>query len=81
MAKTDTYISGQKAITCIGWRETPRKEIITGHEDGYITVWDNEFKQPVFVFKAHKKAVTHVYYLNAEQTLFTCSKDKKFRVW
>ena len=36
-------LQGNKNVRCLQWREKPRREILAGHLDGLVTIWD--FKQ------------------------------------
>lgn len=39
-AKQLLVFQGKAGVRCVQWRDKPRKEIITGHVDGIVTVWD-----------------------------------------
>ena len=40
LGKVILTLQGNKNVRCLQWRDSPRREIIAGHEDGLITVWD-----------------------------------------
>ena len=40
LAKQLVTLQGNKNVRCLQWREQPRRELIAGHLDGLVTVWD-----------------------------------------
>jgi len=40
LIKPIVSLQGKKGVRCLQWREKPRREIIAGHVDGLVTVWD-----------------------------------------
>lgn len=40
LCKPIMTLQGKKNVRCLQWRERPRREIIAGHQDGLVTVWD-----------------------------------------
>ena len=51
-------LQGKKNVRCLQWRDKPRREIIAGHQDGLVTVWDFKQQKPIFVLQAHTSAIT-----------------------
>lgn len=49
---------GKENVRLVQWRETPRREILTGDQAGIVTVWDLREQEPVFVLQAHTDAIT-----------------------
>ena len=74
-------IDGTISISCIQWRETPRKELITGDYSGFVTVWDFCKRKPVYVFRAHQKAVTALHWIERKQVLLSASVDQSIKAW
>ena len=58
LIKPVASLQGNKGVRCLAWRERPRREIIAGHQDGLITVWDFKQQKPIFVLQAHTSAIT-----------------------
>ena len=57
-------------------------ELITGDEDGRVTVWSLKTGQPVHVWEAHPKSpITQMVFDVDNLLLWTGAKDKAFRVW
>ncbi len=72
---------GRPNCRLVAWRDS-NKEIITGSEDGIVTVWSARNGHPVFVLQAHPgSAITQMQWLNDKQQLITCSKDKHVKIW
>ena len=40
LAKPHLTLQGNKGVRCLQWREKPRRELIAGHADGLVTIWD-----------------------------------------
>ena len=57
-------------------------ELITGDEDGRVTIWSLKTGQPVSVWEAHPKSpITQMMFDEENLLLWTGAKDKAFRVW
>lgn len=81
LAKPYLTLQGRANVRCLQWRETPRREIIAGHQDGLVTVWDFKMQAPIFVLTAHTQAITQMQWLEEKQILITCGKDKSIKFW
>ena len=81
LVKPIVSLQGKKNVRCLQWRERPRREIIAGHADGLVTVWDYKQQSPIFVLQAHTSAITAMKWDEDRQTLMTCAKDKSFKIW
>lgn len=72
---------GRPNCRVLAWRDST-KEIITGSEDGIVTVWSARRGHPLFVLQAHPgSAITQMLWLEDRQQLITCAKDKHVKVW
>jgi hypothetical protein len=58
LAKPLVNLQGKQGVRCLQWREKPRRELIAGHADGLITIWDFKQQKPIFVLQAHTSAIT-----------------------
>lgn len=81
LAKPLVTLQGNKGVRCLQWRDRPRRELIAGHADGLITIWDFKQHKPVFVLQAHTSAITKMEWHEDKQVLITCSKDKNLKIW
>lgn len=62
------------------WREKNR-EIISGNQNGKVTVWSLRTTEPLYVLEAHSEAITKMIWMEDKQILITCSKDKTIKIW
>lgn len=81
LAKSMVNLQGKTGVRCLQWREKPRRELIAGHADGIVTVWDFKQQKPIFVLQAHTDAITKMEWHEDKQVLMTCAKDKCFKIW
>ena len=81
LAKHLVTLQGNKGVRCLQWRDRPRRELIAGHADGLVTIWDFKQHKPVFVLQAHTSAITKMEWHEDKQVLITCSKDKNLKIW
>lgn len=51
---------GKENVRLVAWREKPRREILTGDQNGIVTVWDLKEQEPVYVLQAHTDAITQM---------------------
>ncbi len=57
-------------------------EVITGDQDGRVTVWSLKDGQPIYAWLAHPKAaITQMYFQENERLLWTGAKDRAIRIW
>jgi len=57
------------------------REIIVGHGDGTVAIFDVDSGQATFVFQAHHSAITSLCFLDAPRQLVTASRDERLRFW
>lgn len=81
LAKLFVCLQGKTDVRCLQWREKPRRELIAGHADGIVTIWDFKQQKPIFVLQAHTSAITKMEWHEDKQALLTCAKDKCFKIW
>jgi len=62
------------------WREKTR-EIISGNQNGKVTVWSVKSAEPIYVLEAHSEPITKMEWIEEKQILITCSKDKSVKIW
>jgi len=81
-SKEIVYMRGKQKLRTLSWSSNS-KEVFSGDESGYITVWNILRGQPIYVHNAHdmNKAITSSEYLEDERLLITSSKDKTVKFW
>lgn len=75
-----SYFGNNQQLRVIKYNEEDN-ELITGDENGLITIWNLKSGNSIFTWKAHYKAITQMYYDNAHKILITGSKDRNIFVW
>lgn len=80
LIKELTYFGGNIEIRIIRYNPN-RNEIITGDQNGKITVWSLRTGQPVFAWQAHSGAITQMYFDPNTRILFTGGKDRSLQFW
>ena len=57
-------------------------QLITGDENGRVTIWNLKTGKPIYLWEAHpKSAITQIWYQPEEHILWTGGKDLKIRIW
>jgi WD40 repeat protein len=56
-------------------------ELITGDEDGRVVIWSLKKGKPIYLWEAHKGAITQMWYEEESNLLWTGGKDRTIRVW
>ena len=57
-------------------------QLITGDQNGRITIWNLKTGKPIYLWMAHPKSViTQIWYEADKKLLWTAAKDAKLRVW
>ena len=57
-------------------------ELITGDENGRVTIWNLKTGKPIYLWEAHpKSAITQMWYQHEEHILWTGGKDLRIRMW
>ena len=57
-------------------------ELITGDENGRVTIWNLKTGKPIYLWEAHpKSAITRVWYQPEEHILWTGGKDLRIKMW
>ena len=71
-----------KLLTCITIIDNHKLAI--GTEEGFILIYDHfasDTNLKVKIISGHTNCINAMYYLNSNQTLFSCSKDFTIKVW
>lgn len=56
-------------------------ELITGDQDGRITIWSLKTGQSIYAWEAHEGAITQIVFLPEEKVIISAGKDKYFKAW
>jgi WD40 repeat protein len=57
-------------------------ELITGDENGRVTIWNLKNGKPVYLWEAHPKSpITQIWYQPEHHLLWTGGKDLKIKIW
>ncbi len=80
LIKEISYFGGEIEIRIIRYKEE-NNELITGDQNGKITIWSLKTGQSIFSWKAHENAITQIYYDNEKRILISGSKDKNMIFW
>ena len=73
-------VGNQKIRVC---RNDPiNYELITGDEDGRVTIWNLKTGKPIYLWIAHpKSAITQMWYQEDKHILWTGGKDLRIKMW
>ena len=67
-----------RVCTC----EPNNLELITGDENGRVTIWNLKTGKPIFLWEAHpKSAITQIWYQPDVHILWTGGKDLRIKIW
>ena len=73
-------IGKMKIRVCVG--NPKNNELITGDQEGRVTVWSLKTGRPVYIWEAHpKSAITKMWFQEEENLLWTGGKDLKINIW
>ena len=61
--------------------DSGRHEIITGDQNGKITIWNLKSGKPVFSWMVHNMGINRLYYDENSKMLITGSMDKSIKIW
>ena len=56
-------------------------ELITGDENGKVTIWNLKTGKPIYLWEAHKSAITQMWYQYDKHILWTGGKDLRIKMW
>ena len=57
-------------------------ELITGDENGRVTIWNLKTGKPIYLWEAHpKNAITQMWYQYDKHILWTGGKDLRIKMW
>ena len=69
-----------KIRVCVG--NSKNNELITGDQEGRITIWSLKTGKPIYLWEAHpKSAITKIWLQKEYNLLWTVGKDKKLNIW
>ena len=73
-------VGDQKIRVC---RNDPiNYELITGDENGCVTIWNLKTGKPIYLWEAHpKSAITQMWYQHNQHILWTGGKDLRIKMW
>ena len=73
-------VGDQKIRVC---RNDPiNYELITGDENGRVTIWNLKTGKPIYLWEAHpKSAITQMWYQHDQHILWTGGKDLRIKMW
>ena len=75
-----SYFGGNLEIRIVRYNVN-RNGLVTGDQNGKITVWSLKTGQSIYAWQAHASAITQIDYDPDKNVLFTVSKDKKMTYW
>ena len=75
-----SYFGGNLEIRIVRYNQN-KNELITGDQNGKVTIWSLKTAQSIYAWQAHASAITQMEYDPVKNTLFTASKDKKMTLW
>ena len=73
-------VGEQKIRVCTN--EPNNLELITGDENGRVTIWNLKTGKPIYLWEAHpKSAITQIWYQPEVHILWTGGKDLRIKIW
>lgn len=73
-------LGAMKIRVCVA--NTKNNEIITGDQNGRVTVWSLKKGTPIYLWEAHpKNAITQMWLQSEYNLLWTGGKDKRIVIW
>ena len=73
-------VGEQKIRVCTN--EPNNLELITGDENGRVTIWNLKTGKPIYLWEAHpKSAITKIWYQPEYHILWTGGKDLRIKMW
>jgi hypothetical protein len=78
--KEFSYFGGNVEIRIVRYNEE-NNELITGDQQGRITIWSLKRGESIYAWGAHKGAITQMNYDQSSRILMSAGKDKKILFW
>ena len=75
-----SFFGGDLHMRIIRYNEE-NSELLTGDQNGRVTVWSLKNGKSIYAWKAHEGAITQMNYDSAHKVLITGGKDKKIIFW
>jgi WD40 repeat protein len=73
-------VGNQKIRVCTN--DPINYELITGDENGRVTIWNLKTGKPIYLWVAHpKSAITKIWYQHDQHILWTGGKDLRIKMW
>ena len=72
-------VGNQKIRVCTN--DPINYELITGDENGRVTIWNLKTGKPIYLWVAHKSAITQIWYQYDKHILWTGGKDLRIKMW
>ena len=73
-------VGNQKIRVCTN--DPINYELITGDENGRVTIWNLKTGKPIYLWVAHpKSAITQIWYQQDQHILWTGGKDLRIKMW
>ena len=73
-------VGNQKIRVCTN--DPVNYELITGDENGRITIWNLKTGKPIYLWVAHpNSAITQIWYQSDKHILWTGGKDLRIKMW
>ena len=73
-------VGEQKIRVCTN--DPTNYQLITGDENGRVTIWNLKNGKPIFLWEAHpKSAITQIWYQPEVHILWTGGKDLRIKIW
>ena len=72
-------VGNQKIRVCTN--DPINYELITGDENGRVTIWNLKTGKPIYLWIAHQSAITQIWYQSDKHILWTGGKDLRIKMW
>ena len=73
-------VGEQKIRVCVN--DPDNYQLITGDENGRVTIWNLKTGKPIYLWEAHpKSAITQIWYQSEFHILWTGGKDLSIKMW
>lgn len=70
----------ENKINCIIYNSN-KEEIIMGHEQGYIIIWNNKINNYIYAWKGHSPNSVKKLWIDENNILWSSGNDKKIKKW
>ena len=80
----DEHYGKKEDITPSPWKmawQSDQGQVIYGHEDGALRIWDFEMGHPLHVLEGHTSAIESLAWHKNNRLILSASRDQTVRVW